>query len=65
MDITPIIHIFAKMGRGLNLISTDTYNRKDMKFSKLQLAAILKLGMEVANLEDKEKTNEEFEVILQ
>ena len=36
-----------------------------MKFSKLQLAAILKLGMEVANLEDKEKTNEEFEVILQ
>lgn len=36
-----------------------------MKFSKLQLAAILKLGMEVADLEDKEKTNEEFEVILQ
>ena len=36
-----------------------------MEFTKLQLAAILKLGMEVANLEDKDKTNEEFEIILQ
>ena len=36
-----------------------------MEFTKLQLAAILKLGMQVANLEDKDKTDEEFEIILQ
>ena len=36
-----------------------------MEFSKIQLAAILKLGLEVSNLENKDNTEKEFEIILQ
>lgn len=36
-----------------------------MEFSKIQLAAILRLGLEVTHLENKDNTDKEFEIILQ